>query len=428
MNNHCEQARRILAANDRGGYTVPTEGLYPFQWNWDSAFVAMGFALYDTDRALRELERLTEGQWADGMIPHIVFHSPSDSYFPGPNVWRTSHDIQTSGITQPPVFAIALRRIFETADADAGPRCISLYEAALRWHRWWYRARDPNGTGLVALLHPWESGSDNSPAWDAALARVSTLTQTTVVRKDTSHVDAAMRPRDEDYRRFIHLVDVYAASAWDPARQWAVAPFKVAEVQTSAILLKAGEDLEWLAQRFGRGAEARELSSLNAMTRKALLAQWRPSLHRFVSRDLISGEDIEAPTQAGFIPMMALDLDDARADALVAEMKAWTDQLKVCFPTTKPNVSGWEPKRYWRGPAWAIINWLLIDGFMRNGFMSEAESLRLSTMAAIEREGFAEYFDPMTGEGCGGLGFSWTAAAYLHLCAVGQIATSQPRS
>ena len=30
--------------NDRGGYTVPTEGLYPYQWNWDSAFVALGFA------------------------------------------------------------------------------------------------------------------------------------------------------------------------------------------------------------------------------------------------------------------------------------------------------------------------------------------------------------------------------------------------
>ena len=57
MNTHIDQAKRILAQNDRGGYTVPTDRLYPFQWNWDSAFVAMGFALYDTDRAYRELER-----------------------------------------------------------------------------------------------------------------------------------------------------------------------------------------------------------------------------------------------------------------------------------------------------------------------------------------------------------------------------------
>src|SRR3954462_4697967 len=103
-----EAARAILARNDRGGYTVPTDQLYPFQWNWDSAFVAMGFALYDTDRAYRELERLVGDQWPDAMTPHIVSHQPSDTYFPGANVWRTNHTIATSGITQPPVFAIAL--------------------------------------------------------------------------------------------------------------------------------------------------------------------------------------------------------------------------------------------------------------------------------------------------------------------------------
>ena len=62
-------AKSVLAANDRGGYTVPTANLYPFQWNWDSAFVAMGFATFDPDRAFRELERLIEGQWPGGMIP-----------------------------------------------------------------------------------------------------------------------------------------------------------------------------------------------------------------------------------------------------------------------------------------------------------------------------------------------------------------------
>ena len=29
-----------LAKNDRGGYTVPTANLYPYQWNWDSVFAA----------------------------------------------------------------------------------------------------------------------------------------------------------------------------------------------------------------------------------------------------------------------------------------------------------------------------------------------------------------------------------------------------
>ena len=102
------------------------------------------------------------------------------------------------------------------------------------------------------MLHNWETGSDNSPAWDAALARVPTTTSTPIRRRDTGHVDPAMRPSDVDYQRYIHLVDAYRAAGWDPERQWAVAPFKVAEVQTTAILARATEDLAALAERARR--------------------------------------------------------------------------------------------------------------------------------------------------------------------------------
>ena len=414
-----DDARAILAANDRGGYTVPTAKLYPFQWNWDSAFVAMGFATYDTPRAYRELERLVEGQWADGMIPHIVFHAPSDTYFPGPEVWGTRHSIATSGITQPPVFATALRTVHEAAveknAGEAEARSRPLFQAALAWHRWWFSARDPDATGLVALLHPWESGSDNSPAWDEALARVPTDTVTTIRRKDTGHVDAEMRPHDEDYRRFIHLVDTYRATGWKPAEQWRLAPFKVAEVQTTAILLRASRDLEHLAGALGTSDERFEIASMIARLETGLAGQWRPELRRFVSRDLISGRDIEAPTQAGFVPVTALDLSAEQRMAIDQELRLWCDGLLAGLPSTPRSDPRFEAKRYWRGPVWAVINWLLIDGLERNGMNDTAALLRERTVAAVEKEGFAEYFDPVTGEGCGGLGFSWTAAAYLVL-------------
>ncbi|MEP0320426.1 MGH1-like glycoside hydrolase domain-containing protein, partial [Bauldia litoralis] len=78
------RAKEILRTNDRGGYTVPTAGLYPYQWNWDSAFVALGFAAFDIDRAWTEVESLLASQWPDGMVPHIIFQRIDDSYFPGP--------------------------------------------------------------------------------------------------------------------------------------------------------------------------------------------------------------------------------------------------------------------------------------------------------------------------------------------------------
>jgi len=414
-----EAARAILARNDRGGYTVPTHGLYPFQWNWDSAFVAMGFATYDVDRAYRELERLVEGQWDDGMIPHIVFHAPSDTYFPGPEVWGTTHRIPTSGITQPPVFGMALREVHRAATAtrvsSAEERSRALFQAALRHHRWWLRARDPDRTGLVAILHPWESGSDNSPAWDIAFARVPTSTATVIRRRDLGHVDPAMRPRDVDYQRFIHLVDLYRDCGWDPAQQWARAPFKVAEVQMTSILARSTADLLVLAQTLGTDQERNELREMLDLLVTGLARRWRPELKRFVSLDLISGEDIDAPTQAGFMPLLAVRLDDEQRRAVGEEIARWCDNAVGALPSTPSFSPSFEPKRYWRGPIWAVVNWLVADGLRANGLTQLASSVEHGIVRAIERTGFFEYFDPTTGEGAGGDTFSWTAAAYLVL-------------
>ena len=62
-----------------------------------------------------------------------------------------------------------------------------------------------------------------------------------------------------------------------------------------------------------------------------------------------------------------------------------------------------------------MINWCLADGLRANGLDDLAASLESGTVRAIERAGFREYFDPLTGEGLGGEAFSWTAAAYLVL-------------
>ena len=132
-----EQARLVLTGNDRGGYTVPAAGLYPYQWNWDSAFAAWGFSTFDVDRAWTEVETLFSAQWENGAVPHIVFHHPDPGYFPGPEVWGTHRTPPTSGISQPPVAATLIRKVYET-DPDTGQaRLAALYPKLLAWHRWW---------------------------------------------------------------------------------------------------------------------------------------------------------------------------------------------------------------------------------------------------------------------------------------------------
>lgn len=414
-----EAAREVLRANDRGGYTVPTDRLYPFQWNWDSGFVAMGFATFDQSRGFAEIATLLRGQWADGMVPQIVFHAASDDYFPGPAVWGTEHQPPTSGITQPPILACAVRWMLERAadPAAAETAAAALFPGLAASHRWWHAARDPDGTGLVATLHPWETGMDNSPAWDEALARVPPVTRTPIVRRDTAHVDAAMRPRGDEYSRFIHLVEAYRDCLWRPGAMLAAAPFRIADVGTNAILLRAERDLAVLARRFGMAAEAAEIAARAERLAAGLERLWCAADGLYLSRDLIADAPIRVATSAALLPLFAGDLPAERASALAATLRRWGSLARFGVASTAPDDPRFEPRRYWRGPVWAVVNWMLAQGLAGAGEAAEAARLCDTTRRLIETGGFSEYFDPTDGTGIGGGRFSWTAAIYLMLVA-----------
>jgi glycogen debranching enzyme len=108
-------------------------------------------------------------------------------------------------------------------------------------------------------------------------------------------------------------------------------------------------------------------------------------------------------------------LDDGQKSALTAEIERWLDGMVVGVPSAPRFSPAFEPKRYWRGPVWAVINWLIADGLRLNAAEDLARRIEQVTVRAIENAGFCEYFDPTTGEGLGGDTFSWTAAAYLVL-------------
>src|ERR687893_2593938 len=177
------RAAAVLRENDMGGWTRAAPNLYPHQWSWDAGFIAIGLAHLDTRRATEELRGLFRHQWKNGKVPHIVFnpHAPPDSYFPGAEHWvnaglfpdAPAPPPYTSALCQPPTHAIGALKVFETArrrDRDEAMAFLrEIYPKLLRWHRYLATARDPEGSGLVTIYHPWESGTDNSPRWDQAL-------------------------------------------------------------------------------------------------------------------------------------------------------------------------------------------------------------------------------------------------------------------
>lgn len=411
MSRRDEEAVRILRGNDRGGYTVPTSGLYPFQWNWDSCLVALGWAQIDEDRAWTEIESLFGAQWPDGMVPHIVFHRPDPGYFPGPERWGTGRTPPTSGITQPPVAASCARRILEGARdaAMAERRCRALFPKLLASHAWFHTARDPDGEGLVTTLHPWETGMDNSPAWDEALRRVEVAPDLEpYTRKDTTHVDAAMRPTQAEYDRYMTLVALFRAQGWAHTIT-RTSPFRVADVGTNGILLRADRDLLALAERFGETEAAERLRGWIARAEAASARFVDPASGLWRSFDQVADAAVPTATSAGFLAFWA-GLGDAR---LVACFEAWTAQGRYAVASTAPRDPRFDRRRYWRGPVWAVVNFMIGEGLREAGHMALAERVRGDTRELIERAGFFEYFDPLDGSGLGGPDFTWTAAMWL---------------
>ena len=166
-----KDALAVLTGNRHGSYTVPAVGLYPYQWCWDTGPIVLGWAsVGEWDQAWGELDKLFSAQWPSGIVPHIVFWEQSDDYFPGPEVWSTDRQPPTTGLTQPPLPVSAAARLF-TADPDrdrAREQIGLLWPRLVAWLAWIERAR--TGPHLAAVVvHPWESGMDNSPAWDEPL-------------------------------------------------------------------------------------------------------------------------------------------------------------------------------------------------------------------------------------------------------------------
>jgi hypothetical protein len=415
-----DQAVEILRENDRGSYTVPTKGLYPFQWNWDSCLTALGQQHIDERRAWTEVETLLAHQWPDGMVPHIVFHVADEGYFPGPQVWKTDRPIPTSGITQPPVLGFVLRRLFERArDPElAGEKARLLASGAERWHRWFYANRDPQGTGLVAILHPWESGRDNSVDWDDALARVPTEGVKPYTRRDTQHVNPAHRPTQAEYDRYLYLVQLFRSLGWKNSRLHDASPFRVVDPGFNAILVRSDEDLAALADALDLPHMAADARNRAANGRAALETLWSEAAGQYLAYDRVAEKLVASPSVGGLLPVFATAGNAANQARLIATMRAWREAARFGVPSHDPRDTRFDAKRYWRGPCWLIVNYLIVDGLRRIGRDDAAREVIADSLALIGEGGFAEYYDPLDGTPCGGGRFTWTAAMVIEFLAM----------
>lgn len=429
--NLIDQAIAVLEGNVQdGGFTIPSKGLYPFQWKWDSGFIALGFGHYDMDKALQEMATLLDSQWENGFIPHIVFHTETDTYFPGADFHQShlhpqaSKKYRSTGMTQPPVLGFVLERLYEMGADKAKIRAFvdGHIDAIYANHAYFYENRDVESNGLIYIYHNWESGTDNSPIWDD-IWQTMDPPHYEFKRKDTTHVDASQRPTKREYDHYLHLIEIAKEVNYNDQEIAARSPFLVQDPLFNAMLIRSNEALASLYQLLGRSEE--KIAQLNRWTAlgKASMNKrlFDPELGAYVHYDLRNKRPISYLTSSSFTPLFAgiPDAERARQMTVVLLERFGGDQRYLCA-SFDPVHEKFNPKKYWRGPVWINVNWLLYHGLRRYGMEDLAERVKSDSLSLIEQFGFFEYFDPRreNGEesnGYGGGNFSWSAALMIDM-------------
>jgi len=355
------------------------------------------------------------GQWDNGMLPHILFHGDAESYFPGPDVWGSNTAVPSSAISQPAVWATAIRLMFEQGkDRPLAEAAVQqLLPKLIAYHRWWYRERDPVETGLICSYHPWESGMDNSPAWDDPLARVPEV-DWTYQRRDLGHVDSEQRPHKPQYDRYLYLVDFYKKNGFDSDIIYRNCPYRVIDVGLVAILHRATSDLLELCRAAGSAEVTDDLSLALQRTEDTIGKLWSDEHRCFFNYDLVADEALDQITTGTVLPLFAGLANDKQAAAMAELIEEWLQATAFGLSSTHPSSDRFEPQRYWRGPVWLHINWMIAEGLSAYGYADLAERVKQATQDCVDESGFYEYFDAMSGAGCGGDRFSWTAAVALY--------------
>ncbi len=428
-----ERARRVLDDNRRGGWTCPEPDFYPHQWLWDSCFIAIGLASYDPQRAAGELRAVFRGQWANGMLPHMIF-ADDVSDVGSERIWQSRkfaeapRAVATSCITQPPLASIAAWHVAQALPDDERRSFLAeLLPKLVAYHAWMYRERDPEGHGLITLIHPWECGLDTTPPWMRALRRMSEPWWMRVVlrlrltrvarffRRDTRYAPAAERLSDDDGLRMLVLAHRAKRSRFELRRMPPADSVLIEDLAFNSFLVVANRALREIADDLGVGIDPdleRHFPTTIAAIDEHL---WDDATGQYYSRDAVTGRLLTLPTVATFLPLWAGVASD-RAIRLVghlADDSGYWPRYPV--PSVPTDGRHFDAQRYWKGPTWVNMNWAIIQGLRTSGAADVADELRSRTLDLTDRFGFAEYFSPLTGEALGAQRFSWTAALVLDL-------------
>lgn len=375
-----ERARTALeAAWVDVGYTAPNTETYPWMWLWDSCFHSLVWlALDEPGRALRELTTALSTVDEAGYVPHMGYQLDPDHHG---DLWGRRG---ASSITQPPMYGHAVAELVR-AGTEVAPVVVERAEAGLRFliER---RTREPD-SGLITVVHPWETGCDDSPRWDGLCPGGSFEGD-----RWRTHKNALVGSIERDR---------LGAPIANPE-------FAVASVGFNALVAFNARELAEVADAPDLSAAADDLTARIERRFDETLATW-------VDAGPTAPGSGRVRTADSLLPLLVTRVPHDRRVA-VAELldeDAYAGRygprgVHIGEPT-------YDPARYWRGAVWPQIAYLLWVALSRGGpdDADGAEVVRTTTIAGALRSGLAEYWDGDRGTAGGAVPQSWAGLALV---------------
>lgn len=388
---------QVMEANWRPpGFTCPNPTTYPWLWLWDSCFHSIIWAaLGAADRAVSELNLVLSVQHDDGFVPHLLY---LDGFRGHESFWwsdaqQPTGSVPTSSITQPPVYGHTVAEL-SRCGVRVEPDVLRRAKAGLDFL---LGVRRRSSAGLIEVVHPWESGCDDSPRWDD------------VTFAGLDEVPRLDPPAELLFERKGTLLEtVQHSSAGSPV---ANDDFAVGSVAFSAITA-------WAAAELGSVTEDPALLSAADELGEAISTQWEPQLSTWVDDGPSSQGSGRVRTAEALLPILLpqpAEVVDAVVEQLTSADAFGGEYGPAQVHREEPSFSRGS---YWRGPSWPQLDYLLWRGLSRHAADSEraAHAARLvaaGTRRGALRSGFSEYWDHDDGEGGGARPQSWATLALL---------------
>jgi hypothetical protein len=188
--------------------------------------------------------------------------------------------------------------------------------ALLKYHEWLYRDRDPHQEGLILLLHPYESGLDNSPPWISELRKHSMpwwvrLIEKShldglvnLVRRDTKHVPPGQRMSNIEAMAYWAAIHRLRRKAYNSEALLSRSLFTVEDLAFNCIFIRANKHLKDIAANLGEDLPTWLIERI-AKTEEGLEQLWDEATGQYYSRSFISHKLIEESSVATLLPLYA---------------------------------------------------------------------------------------------------------------------------